>query len=373
MSESNPRWLHEHVVGSLLRGALAVAGLVPFVIVVLVDVGPRLELLQVIVGLFVYAVALFALERRGAPWPETCLRLAVGGLIGAPLGGFAGMSLEYVGDPWRASQVLVDGLGRMSAFALLLSILAVVLVTEVIGVWFHVRARTDRALPPVIAGLALTGLPAVVYLAFEHYVSGDEIAANVSVMLSGALIPLFVALGERLLVSRWDPRAPTAARGEVRPQVAGAGLIVLGVLGTITVLMPHGITRYGRGNEAAAIGALKTITTSQTLFREGDKDVNEVLDYAASTIELSDASIIDSLLGKGVTRGYVFRVIHSATTSEFLWAAAADPLGPPGASGDRAFMTNHTGVIYYRLAVEGPAPLDPVECKIPDGWLPVGK
>jgi hypothetical protein len=374
MSESNTRWLHELVVGSLLRGALAIAGLLPIAVMALVEAGPQLELLQVFGGLFVYAVALFLSERRGAPWPETALRLAVGGLVGAALGMFGGMSLEYAGEPWRAWEELVKGLGNIGAFELLLSVLMIVLVTEVIGAWFHVRARTNRPLPQVITGVLLTGLPTLFVFLLEHNVRWEEVVAGLCVVLSGGLVPLFVALGEQLLVSRWDPQAPTASRGEVRPQVAGAGLIVLGVLGTITVLMPRGGGRYG-GNEASAIGALKTINTSQTLFREGDKDGNGTLDYAGSTAELSDTTLIDSILGQGHKQGYVFRVIHSAPTSEFLWMAAADPIALDDGTlkWRRAFVTNHAGVIYYRAADQGPVPLDPVDCKIPDGWLPIGK
>jgi hypothetical protein len=371
MSEANPRWLHELVVGSLLRGALATAGLFPLAIAFLVDEGIKLELLQVAVGLFVYAVVLFALERRGAKWPETALRLAVAGMIGAPLGAFAGMSVEYVGDPWAAWQQLVDSLRHWRGLELLLSTLGIVFLSEVVGIWFHVRARTDRARPQVITGLLLTGLPTIFVVAVDGFMRGEELFAAACFLLAGGLAPLFVALGERRLVSRLDPQAPAASKGEVRPQVAGAGLIVLGVLGALAALIPEFGRRYG--SESAAIGALKTINTSQTVFREGDKDGNEVLDYAGSTAELSDTTLIDSVLGSGVKQGYLFRVIHSAPTSEFLWMAAADPMGPLGALGDRSFLTNHTGVIYYRLSAEGPAALDPVGCEIPPGWRPVGK
>lgn len=375
MSESSTRWLHEHVVGSFLRGALALAGLLPVAVALLFEAGPQFELLQVFAGLFVYAVAVFAVERRGAPWPETALRLAVGGVVGAALGSFGGMSLEYAGEPWRAWEELVQALGHIGLFELLMTTLGIVLVTEVIGVWFHVRARTNRVKPQVITGVVLTGLPTLLFWLLESNLNPDEVVGGICALLSGVLVPLFVALGERRLVSRFDPQAPAASRGEVRPQVAGAGLIVLGVLGTIAVLMPDG-RRYRHWGESAAIGALKTLNTSQTLFREGDKDNNNTLDYAGSTLELSDTTMIDGVLGQGVKQGYLFRVIHSAPTSEFLWAAAADPMGPVGVMGRRAFMTNHAGVIYYRPIGDddaGPVPLDPVECKIPDGWLPVGK
>jgi hypothetical protein len=214
----------------------------------------------------------------------------------------------------------------------------------------------------------------VFFLIVEHRVNGDEALGCLAALASGALVPLLVALGERRLVhARVDPQAPRASSGEARPAVAGGGLVVLALLGAFGAAMPDFDGRY-RG-QAPVIGALKTINTAQTLFREGDKDGDGELDYAGSTHELSATSLIDSYLGTGVKQGYVFRVLHSATTPEFLWIAAADPLGPPGLAGDRCFVTNHMGVIYYRSLADdgGPALLDAETCEIPDGWTPVGK
>lgn len=112
---------------------------------------------------------------------------------------------------------------------------------------------------------------------------------------------------------------------------------------TVSKLLPVQARKHG--NEASAIGALKTIATSEAMFREGDKEQDGNLDYG-SLAELNDMKLIDSVLGGGTKQGYVFEVHPSATTPEFLWYATARPT-TPGTTGDRFFYTNQAGVIFY--------------------------
>lgn len=123
------------------------------------------------------------------------------------------------------------------------------------------------------------------------------------------------------------------------------------------------------GNEAAAIGALKTISTAQALFREGDKDGNGELDYAGDLQALGDTQLIDSVLAGGSKQGYRFELCRGAAAKEFLWMAVASPI-EPGETGARHFAVNHEGVVYYRT--DGPFQLDRQECKI-EGGTPVGR
>ncbi|MGE0706513.1 MAG: hypothetical protein AB7N76_17665 [Planctomycetota bacterium] len=123
--------------------------------------------------------------------------------------------------------------------------------------------------------------------------------------------------------------------------------------------------RYG--NEAAAIGALKTISTAQLLFREGDKDQNGVLDYADGLEALGKCRLIDSVLASGEKNGYRFAVACASKAPEFQWMAVASPLDPK--QGGRHFAVNQAGVIYYS---DKPFELDGVECQI-KGGTPVGK
>ena len=98
--------------------------------------------------------------------------------------------------------------------------------------------------------------------------------------------------------------------------------------------------------EAAAIGALKTIATAQTLFREADKDRNGVLDYAADLRALGACDLVDSVLASGDKSGYRFEVCRGGdeSSAQFVWMATASP--KQADSGQRHFAVNHAGMIY---------------------------
>jgi hypothetical protein len=130
-------------------------------------------------------------------------------------------------------------------------------------------------------------------------------------------------------------------------------------------------TRNIVGPESTAIGALKTLNTSQTLFREGDKDEDGLLDHGTLR-ELSDTALVDILLGSGHKNGYVFTCQPSVATPELLWFATANP-ERPGATGERYFCTNHAGIIYWTTAQAIAPDAGGVECTIPAGLQPVGK
>ena len=120
----------------------------------------------------------------------------------------------------------------------------------------------------------------------------------------------------------------------------------------------------------AAVGALKTITTSQSVFREGDKEQDGNLDYGMLT-ELSNITLIDSVLGAGSKQGFYFSCTYSYLTSEFLWFALANPQVPTS-SGDRYFETSAAGVIFYTTNLN--LSIDTNTCTLPQpGLTPVGK
>lgn len=150
-------------------------------------------------------------------------------------------------------------------------------------------------------------------------------------------------------------------------------MIVIAIIAIIAAIaIPNLIEARKHGNEAAAIGALKTISTSQTVFREGDKEGDGLLDYARTLGELSNTNLIDPVLGSGTKQGYIFDATHSTATSEFLWFATANPV-QPGTTGDRYFATNHSGVIYY-TGVQGTSiTANNTTCVVPTTMLPVGK
>ncbi|MCW8141463.1 MAG: prepilin-type N-terminal cleavage/methylation domain-containing protein [Planctomycetota bacterium] len=150
-------------------------------------------------------------------------------------------------------------------------------------------------------------------------------------------------------------------------------MIVIAIIAIIAAIaIPNLIEARKHGNEAAAIGALKTISTSQTVFREGDKEGDGLLDYANNLGELSNANLIDPVLGSNTKQGYIFATAHSTATSEFLWFATANPV-QPRTTGDRYFATNHSGVIYYTGVQGSLVPINNSDCVIPTTMLPVGK
>ena len=122
-------------------------------------------------------------------------------------------------------------------------------------------------------------------------------------------------------------------------------MIVIAIIAIIAAIaIPNLIEARKGSNEAAAIGALRTLTTAQALFREGDKDKNNTLDYANSLTLLKNAGLIDGVLGGGTKQGYLFTV--ATNSDQFTWSCTASPQSP-GKSGDRYFFCDESGVIRF--------------------------
>ena len=147
-------------------------------------------------------------------------------------------------------------------------------------------------------------------------------------------------------------------------------MIVIAIIAIIAAIaIPNLIEARKHGNEAAAVGALKTITTAQSLFREGDKENDQNFDYGTLR-ELSDQTLVDGVLGSGTKQGYFFAASYGSTTSEFLWYATANP-AVPTTTGDRYFATNQAGVVFYTQSAS--IALNNTDCQVPGILLPVGK
>lgn len=135
------------------------------------------------------------------------------------------------------------------------------------------------------------------------------------------------------------------------------------------IAIPNILTARKAGNEAAAIGGLKSIITSQSLFREGDKENDGTYDYG-TLAELGTTKVIDQILASGTKQGYTFVTSASNTTWEFVFYATANPV-QLRSTGDRCFATNHFGVIYYTNPTTTPPPPDPSTGAIPTTYSPV--
>ena len=108
--------------------------------------------------------------------------------------------------------------------------------------------------------------------------------------------------------------------------------------------------REQQGNEASAVGALRTISASQAIFLERDASQKY-----GTLGQLGKAGLIDAVLATGKKQGYLFKVTAGDAKGEqkgFLWSATASP-AKPGKSGKRHFFVDQTGVI--RVSKDAPA------------------
>ncbi len=159
-----------------------------------------------------------------------------------------------------------------------------------------------------------------------------------------------------------EPPAPE----EGKPSAAALWVLVaVGIAGALAACGGLGFllffavasSPHGRrpGNESAAIGALRTISTAQCLFREGDKDRNGKIDYATQLSQLAapGVGLIDQVLGSGTKQGYIFTMNDVPIANpDFEWNCRASP-EVPGRTGTRYFFIDQTGVI--RFEETGPA------------------
>jgi type II secretory pathway pseudopilin PulG len=154
-------------------------------------------------------------------------------------------------------------------------------------------------------------------------------------------------------------------------------LVAVSLLGVGAAIAVPNLQRvHHESAEAFAIGCLKTLATSESVFREGDKENDGNLDYGMLS-ELSATNLVDGVLGSGTKYGYRFVAAYSFTTSEFLWFAVGQP--DPGRKaadeGDQTLFTNQAGEILHARDA-GPIPVDPETCEVRSNLvtvLPTGR
>lgn len=361
--EPPERPLHQRVAAVAARtgaflGGSALGGL----LLLLAEGLAGLAAWAVVTGAF--GLGLFALERRDAGGGELVVRSVLAAAAWAVLGPLAWLSVTHAGDPTGAVAALEAALAGSRGPPFGVGLLAVLAAPGALLV-LYVRARSDRA--GALAGvLALGGLPAAVALTVAAGSPAGLLAWLVGAPVGGVAVAAVDARARA-----WDPLGPAPRSSPVAPAL-GCSVGLLVVLFLCALAATPGVhARRRHGNEAAAIGALRTIGTAQALFREGDREGDGRHDYAGNLGELGERRLVDEVLAGGRKQGYLFRVVHSATTPELRWAAAADP-AIPGVTGERYFFVDHTGVVYY--GTTGPAPLEPTGAATPaPGWKPVGR
>ena len=118
-------------------------------------------------------------------------------------------------------------------------------------------------------------------------------------------------------------------------------LIVVAIIGIIAAIaIPNLLSSRKAGNEAAAIGTMRTIGSAQATYLS---TVGGNTDYAPDLPALLSEGLIDPVLGAGATAtksGYDYTMNGATGTFE----ATADPSG--GVTG-RHFFTDESGVIRW--------------------------
>ena len=141
-------------------------------------------------------------------------------------------------------------------------------------------------------------------------------------------------------------------------------LIVVAIIGIIAAIAVPGLLRARMsGNEASAIGSVRTLSTAQAMFAASCGGGG----YAASLVGLSTAPtgsvpFISADLGSGTKQGYSFsvtqgtnQIVGQAATCNNVAASydgffvTGNPV-TPGQSGVRFFATDQTGLIKTAMA-----------------------
>ncbi len=126
-------------------------------------------------------------------------------------------------------------------------------------------------------------------------------------------------------------------------------MIVVAIIAIIAAIaIPNLLRSRMAANEAAAIGALRTLSSSQENYRN-----NSGTGLYGTLAQLSGATppYIDAALGAGTSRGYTVAIV--GTPDSDTWSATAVP-NTVGSSGNRGFFIDESGVI--RFTTDGSAP-----------------
>lgn len=128
-------------------------------------------------------------------------------------------------------------------------------------------------------------------------------------------------------------------------------MIVVAIVAIIAAIgIPNLLESRKLANEAAAIQALRSVHSAQTLFYERDLDKNGVHDYATAIGMLRSVlpeELFRTEVGKPYN-GYDFALLdpQRQVDPEHEWGAVAAP-ARMGWTGDRSFFIDETGVIRY--------------------------
>jgi len=142
-------------------------------------------------------------------------------------------------------------------------------------------------------------------------------------------------------------------------------MIVVAVIGILAAIaLPQLIRSRMSANEAAAIAALRTITSAETQFQASgfaDADADNVGDYgplngatSLANPAAGTAPFIDEVLATGSKSGYNFTItVDNASNGDEAFTCTARPV-TYGRTGVRSFFLDESGVIRFETANVAP-------------------
>ena len=142
-------------------------------------------------------------------------------------------------------------------------------------------------------------------------------------------------------------------------------MIVVAVIGIIAAIaLPQLIRSRMSANEAAAIAALRTVTSAETQFQTSgfaDADDDNVGDYgplngatSLANPAAGTAPFIDEVLATGTKSGYAFVVtVDNAGDGDEAYTCTGRPV-TYGRTGVRSFFLDESGVLRFETANVAP-------------------
>jgi len=135
-------------------------------------------------------------------------------------------------------------------------------------------------------------------------------------------------------------------------------MIVIAIIAIIAAIaIPNLLEARKSANESAAISSLRTLVTTQQLFRDSDRDGDGLADFAESLTALqNNGNLIDSTLASGNKQGYTFAM--TAGASNLSWSCTAIPVS--NKTGTRRFFADESGVIRFSVSATPSASSSPL-------------
>jgi type II secretory pathway pseudopilin PulG len=123
--------------------------------------------------------------------------------------------------------------------------------------------------------------------------------------------------------------------------VGGLCSLISVVAVVAAIAIPNLMEARKHGNEAAAMGSLRTINASQAIYIERSKSQKY-----GNLQDLGNDEYLDTVLAAGTKNGYKFEVWPSPSNPNYEYWVKASPV-KPGETGERFFYTNQTGAIHF--------------------------